>query len=693
MTSSPTTRPSWLRRVSAWAQRRHWTAIVCWLLTVVAISVIAGIAGSDFRDDHSLPGSESQQVLDELGLTGDEAAADSVTLVVHDDGGLNESRPQIDRLLTRIGELAFVDGVNDPLDTPGSVADDGNTATATITLDTPPSETSTENVRELINLAHASSADGLVVEVGGDAVRAAAEEGSSAELLGLLAAVVILVPLFGSALAAAMPLLTAILAVGSAVGVVTLASHAATIPSYAVPMMMLVGLGVGIDYALLVFARFRHEITYGASVQQAGDTALDTAGRSVVFAGTTVIVALLGMLTTGLASLQGLAFSVAATVLATVIASITLLPALLALFGPRLERRILKRKGRGRRQGHLWRRVASVVQRWPIPAAGIGLAALVVLSLPALDMRLGFADAGTDAPGSASRQAYELIADGFGPGANGPLIILTDKATSANQAATAIADLPRVNSAIAGVPDERAVLVIPDSAPSSRATTDLVHTLRSDVLPDVSPAAAVGGSTAATIDFSDQVADRLPYFIGAVVGLSVLLLLVVFRSVLIAVKAALLNVVSIGAALGVMTYVFGRGNLGAQPGPIEAFLPVLIFAVVFGLSMDYEVFLVSRIYEEWRRTNDSHLAVREGLATTGSVITAAAGIMIVVFGSFLLSPDRMLQQMGLGLAVAVLVDAFIIRCLVVPAILRLLGDTAWWTPAWLGKILPRIRLE
>lgn len=692
MTEAPTTPHSWLRRASAWSQRHHWTAIVCWIVVVVAISVISGMAGSDFRDDHSLAGSESQRVLDELGLVGDDAAADSVTLVVNDEAGLDSSRERIDRLLSDISDLSFVESVDDPLGTSGSMAQDGNTATATIRLDTPPSETSPEDVRELIDLADTASQHDLVVEVGGDAVRGAAEEGGAAELMGLLAAVVILVPLFGSALAAAMPLVTAILAVGSAVGIVTLASHTATIPSYAVPMMMLVGLGVGIDYALLVFARFRHEIIHGASVHEASGTALDTAGRSVIFAGTTVIIALLGMLTIGLASLQGLALSVVITVLATMVASVTLLPALLSLFGTRLERRIVRRTARGHGQGRIWRRIAVAVQRWPIPAAGVGVAALAVLSLPALDMRLGFADAGTDAPGSASREAYDLVADGFGAGANGPLIVLAEDKASATRVATAVADVPGVRSAIAGVPDEHAVLVVPDSAPSSQATTDLVHTLRSDVLPDVADA-EVGGTTAGTIDFSDHAADRLPYFVGAVIGLSMFLLLVVFRSLLIAIKAAILNVLSIGAALGVMTYVFGYGNFGAQPGPIEAFLPVLVFAVAFGLSMDYEVFLVSRVYEEWRRTRDSHLAVREGLAATGSVISAAAAIMIVVFGSFLLSPDRMLQQMGLGLAVAVLVDALIIRCLVVPAILRLLGDRAWSTPAWLDRLLPRIRLE
>jgi RND superfamily putative drug exporter len=463
-------------------------------------------------------------------------------------------------------------------------------------------------------------------------------------------------------------------------------------------MMALVGLGVGIDYALLVYSRFRTEVLDGSDHATATASALDTAGRSVLFAGCTVIIALLGLLVLGLGALQGLALSVALTVLMTIVASLTLLPALLSLFGRRLEATVLRRASRrSRRHGDAWRRWAGLVQRRPLAALVSSVGVLVLLTLPVLDIRLGFADAGTDAPESTSRRAYDLLSAGFGPGSNGPLVVVAEGDAGPDRVMGALAAADGVASVIPAGEFPTTVLVTPEGGPAARSTTDLVHRLRDDVLPELSRQTGgtylVGGSTPASIDFSDAVGQRLPWFIAAVVGLSSLLLMVVFRSVLIPLKAAILNLLSIGAALGVMTYVFGEGNLGAQPGPIEAFLPVIVFAVVFGLSMDYEVFLVSRIHEEWRRTADAQASVREGLAMTGGVITAAAAIMVVVFGAFVASGDRMLQQMGLGLAVAVLLDALVIRCLLVPAAMRLLGERAWWFPQPFARVLPEVRLE
>jgi RND superfamily putative drug exporter len=687
-----------LVRLATWTQRHHWFALVAWLVVVIAIAFAAVSAGTAYEDDHDLPGSESQRVADRLESTTRETALDTVTIVVHRHGGLTD-RPSylaVRDMLDTVKQSNGVKGATDPYLTPGSLSTDHETAISTVTLSTVPEDTGSADVRDLISTAQSLDGDGFRVELGGDSVRAAEESGGPAEGIGILAAIIILIPLFGSALAAAMPLVTALFAVGSAIGVAAVLSNVSTIPSYATPMMALVGLGVGIDYALLVFARYRNEILHGATRDHATRTALDTAGRSVLFAGATVIIALLGMLTLRLGSFQGLALTVALTVLGTMLASITLLPALLTLFGGRLERAILKRADRRRgkaQQGDLWRRLARGVQRFPVPAAVGGVLVLIALSWPALDMRLGFADAGTDPPSSTSRRAYDLSAKAFGAGTNGPPVVLTPDAGAAETTAASVSKVPGVSSVIPHVPVPDAILVIPDTGPASEQTSQLVHRLRDDVLPQLGSGHLVGGSVPAAIDFSDTVAARLPWFIAAVVGLSALLLMCVFRSVLIPLKAAVLNLLSIGAALGVMTYVFGEGHFGAQAGPIEAFLPVIVFAVVFGLSMDYEVFLVSRMHEEWRRTSDSALAVREGLAMTGGVITAAAGIMIVVFGAFVLSADRMLQQMGLGLAVAVLVDALIIRCLVVPAVMRLLGDRAWWLPAWIGRRLPRIELE
>jgi putative drug exporter of the RND superfamily len=465
--------------------------------------------------------------------------------------------------------------------------------------------------------------------------------------------------------------------------------------------MMLVGLGVGIDYALLVFSRFRSELLEGAERADAVRTALDTAGRSVFFAGTIVIIALLGLYALGLAALQGMALAVALTVLVTMIASLTLLPALLGVFGRRIERSVMRRAGRGRSaDGRRWRRWAALVQRRPLPALAIALALLLALAAPALDMRLGFADAGNDDPSKTSRQAYELLAQGFGPGFSGPLVVVSEgDPDAAGELQRTLAGTPGIARVTppAGEGDVATVVAFPATSPQDAATERLVTSLRDDVLPPLERATGatflVGGPTAANVDFADAVAERLPLFVAIVVGLSGLLLMAIFRSVLIPLKAALLNLLSIGASLGAITLVFQDGLLGAEAGPIEAFLPVMIFAIVFGLSMDYEVFLVSRIHEEWERTRDAERAIREGLAATGRVITAAGAIMIVVFGAFVFAPDRMLQQFGVGLAVAILVDAFVIRSLVVPAVMQLLGARAWWLPGWLGRHLPRIAIE
>ena len=695
-------RPGRFTRLASWSQRHHWWALALWVVTLVVVTGASIAVGNDYRDDHTLPGSESQAVADALAEQDPAQSADTIQIVMRADDLSDQSvRERVDAMLGDVGDLSPVKQVASPYDSPGAIADDNATAFATVTLDTETADTDPADVRTIIDAAHEADGDGLQVELGGDSVRAASESGGAAEGIGMLAALLILAPLFGSVLAGMLPLITAIFAVGTAVGTIALASNIATVPSYAAPMMMLVGLGVGIDYALLIFSRYRSELLHGADRESAARAALDTAGRSVVFAGCTVIIALLGLLLIGMGAIQGLALAVALTVLLTMVTSITLLPSLLTLFGRRLERSVRKHAAKAKRApGARWRSLAAIVQRRPIAALAASLIALLALALPALDMRLGFADAGTDAPDSTSRVAYVLLAEGFGPGASGPLIVLAEGDSGA-AAAKALSSTDGVADVTGPLPtedpDSATLMVFPESGPADPATTDLVHELRDTVLPGVADSTGgayrVGGATPAAIDFSDTVAQRLPWFVGVVVLVSAVLLMAVFRSVLVPIKAALLNLLSLGAALGVMTYVFGEGNFGAQSGPIEAFLPVIMFAVVFGLSMDYEVFLVSRIHEEWRRTGDAHHAVREGLATTGGVITAAAAIMIVVFGAFIASPDRMLQQMGLGLAVAVFLDAVVIRCLMVPAVMRLLGTRAWWLPRWLARVLPTVELE
>jgi RND superfamily putative drug exporter len=695
-----------LHRVSGWAMQHAGLAVFLWLLVLVGVTVGSTLVGNAYRDESSLPGTDSQRVIDVFREHQPGGETDSVQIVLHDEDGLTQpaTKSQITGMLAEVGKLPHVAAVADPFTAKGSLSADGSTAYATVDLDVAAVDMPMADVRTIIDKAQGIAKDGLQVEAGGDLARSAAESaGGAAEGAGVLAALVILVFLFGSLLAASLPLLTAVFAVGSTLGLLVLASHLFTIPSYTAPVMMLVGLGVGIDYALLIFSRYRSELLNGADRPKAGRIALDTAGRSVLFAGCTVVIALLGLLALGLGSLQGLALGVTVTVLMTMLAAVTLLPALLTLFGKRIERSVRKHAAKSRRQpGDGWRRLATRVQRGPWVPLVLGTFALVALCLPALDMRLGFADAGTDDPAKTSRKAYDLLAQGFGPGFNGPLIVVSE---GDQAAAEALGRKLATDPGIAAVTPPQlmadgkvaTVMAFPKSAPQDEATSDLVHRLREETLPQLAAETnatyLVGGATAAADDFAGAVSKRLPIFVLVVVGLSALLLMTVFRSILIPLKAAVLNLLSIGASLGIITLVFQQGWFGAQQGPIEAFVPVMIFAIVFGLSMDYEVFLISRIHEEWRRTGDAREAVREGLANTGSVITAAAAIMIVVFGAFLLSPDRMLKQFGLGLAVAVLLDALLIRCVIVPAVLRLMGTRAWWLPRWLDRILPTIALE
>ncbi|GAA2621534.1 MMPL family transporter [Dactylosporangium fulvum] len=692
-------------RLAARSYRHRWLALIAWVAVLVAVTVAAQVVGSDYRNDFSLPGTDSQRAFDMLRERAPEQAGATAQVVVQRADGLaaKPTRDRIEAMLRDVRELPRVAEVRSPYEDPSAMSRDGTIAYATVVFDAPAEQVPSEDVRRVMDTAQAARSDGLRVELGGDPIRNAQESaGGAAEGVGMLAALVILVLLFGSLLAASLPIVIAVFAVGSAIGVVALASHLATIADFTVPLMLLVGLGVGIDYALLVFSRYRSELLAGADRAAATRTALDTAGRTVFFAGCTVIVALLGLIALGLGSLQGVAVAIAVTVLVTMIASLTLLPALLAVVGARVERGVRKRASRAtRREGDRWRSWSTLMQRRPWAALVLAVGALLALAWPTLDMRLGFADAGTDAPSATSRAAYDLLAEGFGAGFNGPLVVVvrgdTEAAATVQQALSTTTGVAATTPPLPSSAGLSTIIVFPDAGPQDARTAELVDRLRSQTLPPLAASSGatllVGGSTAAVVDFADAVSGRLPIFIGLVVGLSALLLLVVFRSVLIPIKAALLNLLSVGAAMGAITLIFQDGRFGVQPGPIEAYVPVMIFAIAFGLSMDYEVFLLARMHEEWQRTRDAQLAIREGLATTGRIVTAAAAIMVLVFGSFLLDPGRMLQQFGLGLAVAVLLDALVIRCLIVPAVMRLLGTRAWWLPRWLDRSLPHVALE
>ena len=693
MTTQTITRPSPLRRLASFSQRHHWTALLLWVVVLVGVTAAAQSIGDDYRNSFDIPGTQSQEMADlqakHGGSTGDEVRA-----VIHDERGWNTDEQAVDQLLADLAEVPHVETVEAADPQRGSVSEDGTTALVTVVMDAEAGELPVSAYEPFLELADEASGDDLQVEMAGDSMREVNEgEGGSSEGMGMLAALVIMLFMFGSFLAASLPLITAIFAVGTTFGVVTLLSHLTTIPDYTAPMLMIVGLGVGIDYALLVFSRYRSELLGGATREDATATALDTAGRSVLFAGVSVILALCGLYVLQLTSIQGVVLGVALTVLMTMIAAVTLLPSLLTLFGKRLEKSVRKHAARSRREpGQRWRAWASGVQRHPWAALVVSVVVLGALAAPVLSLQLGFADAGNDDPSSTTRKAYDLVSDKFGPGANGPLIIMTEG--SQEQAVAAYEKVTGYEGVASVTPPQPSAdgavytsIAFPETGPQDAETTELVKDLREDLGDDV----LVGGSTAALIDYSDAVGEKLPLFIGLVVGLSSLLLMCVFRSVAVAIKAAILNLLSIGASMGAMTYVFQEGLLGVEPGPIEAFLPVMTFAIVFGLSMDYEVFLISRMREEWLRSGDAQEAVREGLAHTGGVITAAAAIMVVVFGAFWFSPDRMLQEMGFVMAVAVLLDAVVVRCLIVPAVMRLLGAGAWWLPRWLDRLLPRLQ--
>jgi RND superfamily putative drug exporter len=524
---------------------------------------------------------------------------------------------------------------------------------------------------------------------------------------------VVLLIAFGSFLAMGLPVVTALLGLGTGFGAIALASQVIDMPQESSELAVMIGLGVGIDYSLFIVTRFRQNHRGGDGVRAATIVALDTAGRAVLFAGCTVIIALLGMLVLGMSFLSGLAIASAIAVLFTMLAALTALPALLSRIGGRIGRR---RPGSspgsadGASSPGFWGRWARLIRRHPWPAAIAGLAIMLACAVPALSMRMDLADAGNDPAGTTTRKAYDLLAEGFGPGFNGPLQVVArlphpNDTAALREIAAGLRETPGIVSvAPARVSSSGRIAVIeafPRSSPQAAATGDVVRNLRDTVLPPVAHARGatvlVGGATAGSIDFTHVMSSKLPLFIAVVVVLAALLLLFVFRSLVIPLQAAVMNLLSIGAALGVTVAVFQYGWLadlvGVDKGPIESWIPVILFAVVFGLSMDYEVFLVSRIHEEWIRRRDPSGAVVEGVATTGRVITAAATIMVCVFLAFVLLPERQIKMFGLSLATAVFLDAFVIRSMLLPAVLELLGRWTWWFPERLGSRLPRLGTE
>jgi RND superfamily putative drug exporter len=702
-----------MRRLAAFSYDRRRLIATLWVALIVAAGALAGAAGSGYVNNFTLPGTESQRALDLLKDRFPQQSGDSSQIVFHVDRGRIDdvaNRARVDAVVASVAKLPSVAGAVAPSAAKGSISHDGSTAYATLMFDRQAVDLDKADVQRVIDTAQAGATQGLQVELGGQAIQRSQQAATGAgELIGVGVAVVVLILVLGSLTAMAMPLLSAFAAIAAAMGLTYAATGAFAVADFAPTLAVMIALGVGIDYALLIISRFRTERAEGADIREATLTAMDTAGRSVVFAGTTVVIALLGMLLLGVSFLNGPAVASAAAVALTMLSSLTLLPALLGFFGRRVKvptAASVEDEPRG------WGRWSRIIERRPGAFAAGALVVLLLVASPITGMRLGSGDAGNDGPAKTTRKAYDLLSAGFGPGFNGPLLLAADvhgangrtQLTQLEGALTSTKGVAAVSAPTFNQQGDAATLtVIPTSKPQDAATKDLLTNLRDNVVPRVAQASSglavsIGGATASTVDFGAVLSSKLPLFIGVVIGLSLLLLAVVFRSLLIPAKAAVLNLLSIGAALGVITFIFQDGHLaswiGVQTtGPIEPFLPVMLFAIIFGLSMDYEVFLVTRMHEEWEHTKDAAFAVRHGLALTGKVVMAAAIIMISVFGSFILGDDRTIKLFGVGLASAVLFDAFVIRLILVPALMHLFGRASWWMPSRLDRRLPRLSIE
>ncbi|MER6066211.1 MMPL family transporter [Streptomyces sp. NPDC001792] len=708
--------------LARWCVRHRLMAVLLWLLAFGGVTAAGAVAGSSYSNAYDVPGTEAGRAAQLLKEDFPGLGGDSDTVVWHTGTGTVRAadvEQTMTRTLDRIASLPGVASVTGPYGSQGAhrISDDGHTAYATVTFTQEAEHIGKAEAQAVVSTAKAAESDRLQVELGGSAIGlTASPREHTAEVVGVLVAAVVLFLAFGSLAASALPIATALVGVGTAYSGIGLLGHAMTVADFAPMLGMLIGLGVGIDYALFIVTRHRRGLKQGLSVTEAAVNAVATTGRAVVFAGATVCIALLGMLVLRLSFLNGVAVAASLTVLLTVAASITLLPALLSYIGPRAlsrrERRRLAEHGpRPELPTGLAARWSAFVERHPKLLGSLAVAVIALLALPTLSLHLGTSDQGNDPRTSTTRQAYDLLADGFGPGVNGPLTLVTRVDGAADKLALDNLDTTlRATKGVASVtPATYAsggstayLTVVPDSAPQSQDTSDLVERLRTKVLPRAEAGTAldiqVGGVTAGYDDFASVIVGKLPLFVGAVIGLGCLLLLVAFRSLGIPLKAAVMNIAAVAAAFGIVVAVFqwgwGSELLGlGRAGPIEPFLPVIMVSVLFGLSMDYQVFLVGRMYEEWLETGDNRRAVRVGLAETSRVINSAAIIMISVFLAFVLSGDRVIAMFGIALASAVALDAFVLRTLLVPALMHLLGAANWWLPAWLERRLPRVSIE
>lgn len=742
--------------LARWCVRHRLVVVLIWLAALAGVTAAAAVMGSAYSNDYEAPGTESgraTQLLEE-GFPG--LGGDTDTVVWRTASGTVRAadiEQTMTRTLDRIADLPEVASVVSPYEgrDTGRISADGRTAYATVTFAKSAEDIAEGEARAVVDAAEAARGDGLQVELGGSAIALTESSGGHlAEVVGVVVAAVVLFLAFGSLAASLLPIATALVSVGTAYAGIVLLGHAMTVADFAPMLGMLIGLGVGIDYALFIVTRHRRgllrlpggrppdprqkggpagatgatgaggasrtRVELRLSVDEAAVNAVRTTGRAVVFAGATVCIALLGMLILRLGFLNGVAIAASLTVALTVAASVTLLPALLSFIGPRaLSRRERRRLAEHGPEPELptgfAARWSAFVERHPKALGAAALVVMALLALPTFSLHLGTSDQGNNPKATTTRQAYDLLADGFGPGVNGPLTLVTpvfdaeDKLVLGNLAATLRTTEGVTSSSPVTYSADGStgyLTVVPASSPQSARTSDLVERLRENVLPRAEAGTSldlhVGGVTASYDDFADVIVGKLPLFVGVVIGLGCLLLLLAFRSIGIPLKAAAMNVAAVASAFGVVVAIFQWGwgsellGLGSA-GPIEPFLPVIMVSVLFGLSMDYQVFLVSRMYEEWLETGDNRRAVRVGLAETSRVINSAAVIMISVFLAFVLSGDRVIAMFGIALAAAVALDAFVLRTLLVPALMHLLGGANWWLPRWLDRCLPRISIE
>jgi RND superfamily putative drug exporter len=700
-------------RLTRWTMTHRRLVALGWIAVAVGVFAISSSVGSRTSNNFSLPNTGSQRATDLLASRFPAQAGDSDQIVFHARAGkLSDPaiRSTVEATLARVSRLPHVTAVVSPY-TAGakSISPTGTIAFATVMFNVRANQLPQPAIQRVITTAESARSSALQVELGGPAIQQTQSGGIGfATVVGVAAAMVILLISFGSFVAMGLPIATAALGLVAGLGLIGLASRIISMADFASELALMIGLGVGIDYALFIVTRFRENYrANGGDIEAAIEAGMDTSGRAVLFAGTTVVIALLGMFALGVSLLNGVAIAAALGVVLVLAATITLLPALLRLVGRRIGRTRSRRAEPAMTKPGFWMRWVSAIQRRPIVATIAAAAIMLTLAIPMLGLRLGSSDAGNDPAGQTTRKAYDLIAQGFGKGFNGPLQVAV-KLPKTNAAAA----LTQLNAGLRATPDVASVAapridaaattaafqVFPRSSPQSAETTNLVTHLRNSVLPPIERATGatvyVGGATASQVDFSNVLSSKLPLFIGIVIALSALLLMVVFRSFLIPLQAALMNVLSIGAALGIVQAVFERGWVfGIQPGPIDAFIPVMGFAIIFGLSMDYEVFLISRIHEEWQRTGDATSAIREGLGHTGRVITAAAAVMVAVFGAFAISGNRTLELFGVMMASAVFLDAVVVRMIMLPAVLQLLGRRTWKFPLGLDRRLPRLAIE